>query len=37
MRRYAQWFWNQCENKIDPKRRKLKHLKIFDQGVTDVY
>ena len=36
MRRYAQWFWHQCINKIDPKRRKLKHLKIFDQGVTSV-
>jgi len=36
MRRYAQWFWHQCINKTDPKRRKLKHLKIFNNEVTDV-
>lgn len=36
MLRYAKWFWNMVETKRDPKRRKLKHLKIFDQGVTDV-
>ncbi len=36
MRRYVIWFWHLVENKIDPKRRKLKHLRIDNVDVTDV-
>ncbi len=36
MSRYVRHFWHLVQTKTDPKRRKLKHLKIFDQGVTDV-
>lgn len=36
MRRYAIWFWNLVEKKIDPKRRKLRRLRIDNVEVTDV-
>ena len=33
MIRYASWFWCLVKNKVDPKRRKPKHIYINDKDV----